>query len=169
MICENGYKLKLTTGEVKTFDTDLELDAYIDEQMRLHPNAVSIEDFVTRAVDFQKNTVEILDEISSKVSSVSKPVRKTDGKKYDKVIGSEDPEDEEILYYTIDKSIGVTRFLQSEEVKVPSTGDPFAIKFNKESWKQNRLKALTEDFSKKMSLEDAEKKAQQSVALEMAA
>lgn len=54
MICENGYKLKLTTGEVKTFDTDLELDAYIDEQMRLHPNAVSIEDFVTRAVDFQK-------------------------------------------------------------------------------------------------------------------
>ena len=131
MICESGYKLKLTTGEVKTFDTDLELDAYIDEQIRLHPNAVSIEDFVTRAVDFQKNTVDILDEISSKVSSVLKPVKKSNGKNYDSEIASEDPEDEEILYYTIDNSIGVTRFLQT--FQQPSSGDPFAVKFDKKS------------------------------------
>ena len=121
MICENGYRLKLTNGKDKTFDTDLELDAYIDEQMRLHPNAVSIDDFVTRAVDFQKNTIDILDEISSKVSSVSRLVTYNN---------SEDPEDTS-SFYIIDKSIGVTRFLQT--FQQPSSGDPFAVPFNEES------------------------------------
>ena len=157
MICENGYKLKLTTGEVKTFDTDLELDTYIDEQMRLHPNAVSIEDFVTRAVDFQKNTIDILDEISSKVSSVSRLVSYNN---------SEDPEDIS-SFYVIDKSIGVTRFLQT--FQQPSSGDPFAVPFNEDSWKINRLQALTEDFSKKLPMDKARTKAEVSVAAEMAA
>ena len=167
MICENGYKLNLKNGEVLTFKTDLDLDTYIDDLLKLHPNAVNTSDFITRAVDFQKNTVEILDEISKKVSSVSRPVYKADD--YDTVVASEDPEDK-VAYYIIDKSIGVTRFLTDEKVRIPSTGNPFAVKFDEESWKQNRIQALKEDFTKEgMSLEEAEKQAEQQVAVEMLA
>ena len=68
MICENGYILKTNNGN-KEFDSDIELDAYIDDILKLYPNIVDISDFVTRAVDFQKGTIDILDEISKKVSS----------------------------------------------------------------------------------------------------
>ena len=150
MICENGYELKLASGEVKTFNTDLELDAYIDELLRANPNAVDISTFVTRAVNFQKETVEILDEISEKVSSVSELVS---------YHASEDPEDI-IEFYKIKNSIGVTRFLQTNEV--PSTGDPFGVPFNEDSWRINRLATLkAEGFSEKNAID--------TVTLEMAA
>ncbi len=121
MICENGYKLKLKSGEVLTFKTDLELDSYIDDLLKLHPNAISTSDFITRAVDFQKNTIDILDEISKKVSSVSRLVT---------YHNSQDPEDTS-SFYMIDGSIGVTRFLQT--YAVPSTGDLFTVPFNEDS------------------------------------
>ena len=158
MICENGYKLNLKNGEVLTFKTDLDLDTYIDDLLKLHPNAVNTSDFITRAVDFQKGTVEILDEISKKVSSVSQLIT---------YHNSEDPEDTS-SFYKIDRSIGVTRFLQ--KFSQPSTGDPFAIEFNEDSWKINRIAALTEDFTKEgMSLEEASKRAEEQVDIEMKA
>lgn len=134
MICENGYKLKLTNGQNIEFNNDLELDAYIDDELRKHPGAVNIDDFATRAVDFQKNTIDILNEISSEVSSVSQLVT---------YIASDDPEDE-VSFYKIPNSIGVNRFLQT--FIVPSTGDPFTVEFNKDSWRLNRIEFLTNEF-----------------------
>jgi hypothetical protein len=120
-ICENGYKLELKNGESKTFANDLELDKYLDEQIRLHPNVVDLSDALTMAVNFQKNTTDVLDEISKKVSSVSRLVT---------YHNSEDPEDLS-SFYAIDGSIGVTRFLQT--FTVPSTGDLFSVPFNEDS------------------------------------
>lgn len=146
MICENGYKLKLKSGKVIEFNSDLELDAYFDEFIRNHPNVLDFSDFVTRAVDFQKNTVDILDEISKKVSSVSRLVT---------YVASDDPEDE-VSFYKIDNSIGVTRFLQ--QFDVPSTGDPFMIEFNRDSWRIKRIDFLTNQF-KEQGLSESEAKA----------
>lgn len=135
MICENGYKLKLTNGQTIEFNNDLELDAYIDNELRKHPGAINIDDFATRAVDFQKNTIDILNEISSEVSSVSQLVT---------YVASDDPEDK-ISFYKIPNSTGVTRFLQT--FVVPSTGDPFSIEFRKDSWRLDRIDFLTKQFT----------------------
>ena len=158
MICENGYKLKLTSGEVLEFNNDLELDAYFDDLARLHPGAININDLLTRAVNFQKNTTDILDEISKKVSSVSRLVT---------YHNSEDPEDLS-NFYAIDGSIGVTRFLQT--FTVPSTGDVFTVPFNEESWKINRISELTEENIKAgMEPTAAKTKAETDVKVEMEA
>lgn len=160
MICENGYKLELKSGKILTFDNDLELDKYIDEQIQLHPNAVDLSDAITRAVDFQKNTTDILDEISKKVSSVSQLVTYQ---------ASDDPEDT-VSYYKIVNSIGVTRFLQ--EQNQPSTGDLFTTPFNEASWKIKRLDFLKSELAKqnpsKTQLE-INKEAESLVEKEMAA
>ena len=158
MICENGYKLKLTSGEVLEFNNDLELDAYFDNLARLHPGAININDLLTRAVNFQKNTTDILDEISKKVSSVSRLVT---------YHNSEDPEDLS-SFYAIDGSIGVTRFLQT--FTVPSTGDVFTVPFNEDSWKINRISELTEENIKAgMEPIAAKTKAETDVKIEMEA
>ena len=129
MICENGYILKTNSGN-KEFDSDIELDAYINDLLKLYPNIVDISDFVTRSVDFQKGTIDILDEISKKVSSVSRLI--TYNKDDIEVgSGSEDAEDVQFSYYKIDNSIGVNRFLQ--KFNLPSTGELFTVPFNKES------------------------------------
>ena len=156
MICENGYKLKLANGKVQEFDNDLELDSYIDFELSKHPDAVNISDFATRAVDFQKDTIEKLNEISSEVSSVSQLV---------KYVASDDPEDE-ISFYKIPNSIGVTRFLQT--FVVPSTGDPFTVEFNKDSWRLNRIAFLTEQF-KSNGVNNPEQEAIKAVEREEAA
>lgn len=123
MICENGYKIKLGNTE-RVFKTDLDLDTFIDDEIRKHPagfeSKVPYDDFITRAYDFQKEAIEILDEISREVSSVSRLITYQN---------SEDPEDVE-SYYVIDDSIGVTRFLQKYNTE---NGDPFMIPFNVES------------------------------------
>lgn len=143
MICENGYILKTNNGN-KEFDSDIELDTYIDDLLKLYPNIVDISDFVTRSVDFQKGTIDILDEISKKVSSVSRLItyNKND---VEVVSGSEDAEDVQFSYYKIDNSIGVNRFLQ--KFNLPSTGELFTVPFNKESWRINRIAKLTEEIS----------------------
>ena len=149
MICENGYKLKLKSGKILLFDNDLELDTYFDEFIRLHPNAVDLSNTITRAVDFQKNTIDILDEISKKISSVSQLVTYDKIKDSDKqlsVHNSEDPEDITYSFYRIPNSIGVTRFLQ--EQNQPSTGDPFTTPFNENSWKIKRLEFLKDELRK---------------------
>lgn len=161
MICENGYLLKLKDGTTKTFDTDLELDEYIDSILRQHNGAVDISDFVTRAVNFQKNAIEILDEISKKVSSVSQLVTyKTDPRETN--AASDDPEDGIVSFYKIPNSVGVNRFLQ--EYNQPSTGNAFTPSFNADSWKLNRIEflktALAEtDAFKGKSSSDIEKEA----------
>ena len=158
MICKNGYKLKLKSGKVIDFDSDLELDAYFDELSRNHPNVIDLSDFVTRAVDFQKDTIEVLDEISQKISSVSQKVT---------YVASDDPEDN-VSFYRIDNSIGVTRFLQQSDV--PSTGDPFMVEFNKDSWRIRRTEFLMEEFKKNgMSETEAEQEAKKAVVKEEAA
>ena len=122
MICENGYSLILKDGSIRTFNTDLELDAFLDEQIRLHPGSVNISEFLTEAVDFQKEPLKILDEIASAVSSVSRKV--------EYMPNSDDPEDI-VSYNIIDGSIGVNRFLQ--KFKVPSEDELFVQPFNKEA------------------------------------
>ena len=122
MICENGYSLTLKDGSIRTFNTDLELDAFLDEQIRLHPGSVNTSEFLTEAVDFQKEPVKILDEIASAVSSVSRRV--------EYMPNSDDPEDV-VSYNVIDGSIGVNRFLQ--KFKVPSEDELFVQPFNKEA------------------------------------
>ena len=161
MICENGYKVKLANNTERVFKTDLDLDTFIDEQIRQHPagfeSKVPYNDFITRAYDFQKETIEILDEISKEVSSVSRLVSYQN---------SEDPEDV-VSYYIIDGSIGVTKFLQNYSSE---NGDPFMIPFNEESWEIERVKFLTKELIKQgMSDEQAYSEAYTLVEKEKAA
>lgn len=156
MICENGYSLTLKDGSIRTFNTDLELDAFLDEQIRLHPGSVNTSEFLTEAVDFQKEPIKILDEIASAVSSVSRKV--------EYMPNSDDPEDI-VSYNIIDGSIGVNRFLQ--KFKVPSEDELFVQPFNKEAWKIRRKEALKQDcISAGMSLTEAEREAERLVAVE---
>lgn len=135
MICENGYKYKFSKdGKWNDANSDLELDTAIAKYIGQYSDAidriVKPEEYVTKAYDFQKETIDILDEISKEVSSVSRLVTYQN---------SEDPEDV-VSYYMIDGSIGVTRFLQEYNSE---DGDRLMIPFNEESWETERLKFLT--------------------------
>ena len=164
MICENGYRLTFKDGSKVEFDSDLELDSFLDEQIKQHPYAVDISEYVTMAVDFQKEPIKILDEIASAVSSVSRKVEYSKHSKDDEFDLYEDPEDI-VSFYKIDNSIGVNRFLKS--FKIPSSDELFLQPFNKDAWRERRTDTLKQEFiTNGMSEADAKAEAIRLVKIE---
>lgn len=172
MICENGYKYKFNKdGQWHEAESDLELDSglanYAEQFANVIDHIIKLDQHVTRAVDFQAPTLEKIDEISKKVSSMSQLVTYSISKNPEDCIASEDPEDF-ISYYKIDRSIGVNKFLKGYDN--PDSGDPFMIPFNEESWETERIKYLTDQFIKDgLSDTEADSKAKSLVEKEKAA
>lgn len=136
-ILKEGCKWKIdgpinifTDVENKTFDSEQELDLAL---LAISRNAFESQ-AIFQSVNTKESVKKTLEEIQSKISSISKEI----------TILGDDPDDVE-TFYKIPNSIGVTKFLTN--VNKPGDTKPFVTPFNKDRWMEQRIAQLSTEMS----------------------
>jgi len=135
-------------GNTETFGSDFELDAFVLDAIQNNKIKFDTTRGTYWSLDPQESSKQIIEDII-KDAHEGATVRT-------KQIG-DDPDDFEI-YYQIDGSIGVTRFLQ--EFGLPGSDVSIVTKFDEANWKANKI----EDYIKEGK---SQKEAEELVKLEM--